>query len=574
MGALHARLHIRRGIGVLAAVLLLMSVAPQPSALADTAAEWQGSFTAAYADPAVVGLDQWSAVRFVVSQPLQNGVSAAWVVIRDAKGVAVTSCNSGTECVWNFNPAPGATETFTAQLSTARNGQSVVIDTAGPVSVTDIGWSGDFSYARADNPSPAVDVATYVRFGVTEPLDLAYLHVNDEMGAIVADCSQGVECVIPVNPSSGEVKTYTATLRVYLDGHWVDRSTRSVTVTDPGWTGTISPDTSNPGFVQANTQAWFHFTTTAPPYSTTINVYVDGALQASCGGNGNANCGANFPVGTNEVHVVRADVIPYLIGGTQEVRASATSVVTSMTSEQFAEALLSDSPPPQLAGLLTPQVLEALAEFKAAPSSLETCVKIGGILLGNKKYDGTAADSTLDCTVIATLAVAVLTAALKSNDVQSVLSAIVDVFIPSASASTDPTPQPQPDPIVPGGPNDPPATVVDTCQIPPGQDPDVFYFYQRTWQAEKIFNDGFRAVGAEGKVWLAPVLYASASQAMGPLALPDPPPDGYFEIPRDRLQDLYGPYCVDPKFGQPGGGIEYWTTQSIDMGGLVWHPFP
>ncbi len=137
-----------------------------------------------------------------------------------------------------------------------------------------------------------------------------------------------------------------------------------------------------------------------------------------------------------------------------------------------------------------------------------------------------------------------------------------------------PEPQPKPAPIIPGGPNDPPKTGVDTCQIPPGQDPDTFYFYQRTGQARLIEDNGLRQVGAQGKIWLSSVLYATAAQAQADLALPDPPPDGYYEVPRDRLDDLYGPYCVEPNFGQPGGGYEYWTTKEINMRGLTWHPLP
>jgi RHS repeat-associated protein len=136
----------------------------------------------------------------------------------------------------------------------------------------------------------------------------------------------------------------------------------------------------------------------------------------------------------------------------------------------------------------------------------------------------------------------------------------------------DPVPEPQPAPIGPGGPNDPPKTMVDTCQIPPGQDPDVFYFYQRADQMLRIESSGVRAVGPQGKIWLTSTLFASSAEAQSALALPDPAPDGYYEVPRDRLEDLYGPYCVEPYFGQAGGGLEYWTTRPINMEGLTWHP--
>ncbi|GIG55008.1 RHS repeat-associated core domain-containing protein [Demequina activiva] len=137
-----------------------------------------------------------------------------------------------------------------------------------------------------------------------------------------------------------------------------------------------------------------------------------------------------------------------------------------------------------------------------------------------------------------------------------------------------PRPEPQPQPQGPRGPNSPPPTAVDTCQIPPGSEPETLYHYTRWDTVSYVERDGVRAVLGAGKIWLSPTLYTSAGAAQTNLALPDPPPDGYYEVPRERLEDIYGPYCVDPLFGQPGGGIEYWTTRPINMEGLTFHPFP
>jgi hypothetical protein len=143
---------------------------------------------------------------------------------------------------------------------------------------------------------------------------------------------------------------------------------------------------------------------------------------------------------------VRADVIPYLIGGTQEVRASATSVVTSMTQAQLADALLSESPP-SLEGVLTPEVLASLTRFKGASDTLESCFKLGVAIPGNRKYGSTVSDATLDCTAIAAVAgagaAAVLAEAFKSESVQTVVGAIVQVFVPGyggggGGSTTDP----------------------------------------------------------------------------------------------------------------------------------------
>jgi len=85
-------------------------------------------------------------------------------------------------------------------------------------------------------------------------------------------------------------------------------------------------------------------------------------------------------------------------------------------------------------------------------------------------------------------------------------------------------------------------------------------------------RDGLIDVGASGKVFLTPTIYSSGTQAQAELALPSKPV-GYFEIPRDRLANLFGPnWPVDPNYGQPGGGIEYWTTLEILATGLQWVP--
>ena len=143
---------------------------------------------------------------------------------------------------------------------------------------------------------------------------------------------------------------------------------------------------------------------------------------------------------------MRADVIPYLIGGTQQVRSSATAVVTSMTPDQLAESLLSDSPPPQLGALLTPELLASLTRFKTASDALESCFKLGAAIPGNRKYGSTVSDATLDCTAIVAVAgagaVAVFAEALKTESVQTVLGAIAEVFVPGygggGGSTTDP----------------------------------------------------------------------------------------------------------------------------------------
>ncbi len=137
----------------------------------------------------------------------------------------------------------------------------------------------------------------------------------------------------------------------------------------------------------------------------------------------------------------------------------------------------------------------------------------------------------------------------------------------------EPQPQPKPAPIIPGGPNDPPKTLIDTCTLDPDT-PDTLYLYQRTWQAEEILSTGVRSPSGVGLTWLTSTRFSSGAAAQAALALPGEAPTGFFEVPLDRLPYLCGPFEVEPNFGQPGGGNEYWTTRDIDMGGLAWHPIP
>jgi hypothetical protein len=134
-------------------------------------------------------------------------------------------------------------------------------------------------------------------------------------------------------------------------------------------------------------------------------------------------------------------------------------------------------------------------------------------------------------------------------------------------------PQPRP-----GGTGDNPPPVggsgVETCAsgVEPGEwrgVDKVLRHYTTDQGRIGIQADGVIRTGLSGRIYFTPTVYTSAASALADLALPQTPA-GYFEIPRDRITDLEGPSCVDPGNGQPGGGIEYWTTHPIDATGLRW----
>ena len=267
--------HWSGAVTVLVAVALTAVGLPAP---AQAATVWGGTFSYAFAENASPVLDKSTLVRFGVSEPL----NAAVIHMNDEKGAFLAECSQGSECSWLANPGPGETKTYTALLRVQRDGHWVDVATRS-VSVTDPGWPGNFASASADNASPVLDQSTYVRFGVSEPLNAAYIHVNDELGAIVADCSQGLECDIPSNPSPGQTKTYTARLRVYLNGQWVERSGR--VFRSPIRVGRARSRRTRPIPVlyrrtlkRGSTSRRLHRRTTA------IKVYVDGVLKAHATG--------------------------------------------------------------------------------------------------------------------------------------------------------------------------------------------------------------------------------------------------------------------------------------------------
>jgi RHS repeat-associated protein len=82
-----------------------------------------------------------------------------------------------------------------------------------------------------------------------------------------------------------------------------------------------------------------------------------------------------------------------------------------------------------------------------------------------------------------------------------------------------------------------------------------------------ITNDRVIRLGSEGKIWLTPDKYTSASEAQKALAV-DKNLRGYFEIPIERIK---GP-LVGPNPVQGGTGQEFITTSPIDVSDLGWIP--
>lgn len=93
----------------------------------------------------------------------------------------------------------------------------------------------------------------------------------------------------------------------------------------------------------------------------------------------------------------------------------------------------------------------------------------------------------------------------------------------------------------------------------------VLRHYTTQEAADAISKSGvIRPGAASGKIWLTPDEYSTGAEAQARLAL-NKTPDGYFEVPAERVQDPSAPSTVEPYYGQPGGGTEITTEYPISV---------
>lgn len=116
---------------------------------------------------------------------------------------------------------------------------------------TRVAWTGVFTGVVVPKPEPALDDYTRVYFNVSRPLNDSSTH-GAELRMFAGDsyigkCNSGTTCSLNANPAPGTSITYHAEVWVLRAGEWVKSETsQSVTVTDPGWTGSfVSADAGN-----------------------------------------------------------------------------------------------------------------------------------------------------------------------------------------------------------------------------------------------------------------------------------------------------------------------------------------
>jgi RHS repeat-associated protein len=141
---------------------------------------------------------------------------------------------------------------------------------------------------------------------------------------------------------------------------------------------------------------------------------------------------------------------------------------------------------------------------------------------------------------------------------------------PEHADSGHPSPVPQPQPGG-GGDEGEGKQGTRTCDDPPADDGNLRHYTTNTAR-ELIESSGeLQPSDITGRLYLTSTVYSSGVLAKSELALRSLP-DGYYEVPRERIGELHGPGCVSSDNGEDGGGIEYWTPEAIDATGLRWVP--
>jgi len=100
----------------------------------------------------------------------------------------------------------------------------------------------------------------------------------------------------------------------------------------------------------------------------------------------------------------------------------------------------------------------------------------------------------------------------------------------------------------------------------------VYHYTDETGRAG-IESSGTIRPGASGKTWFSPTRYTNQLQAQQELALPRTP-TSVMEIPKGRIPNLTDATTVERRFGQPGGGLESFTTDNVNVQGLFFEDLP
>jgi hypothetical protein len=404
---------------------------------------WTGSFTSSYAANPTPVLNASTGVWFTVSADL----SQALVRIFDGTGSQLKQCTSGSTCSVSSNPGPGYTLTYRAELWAWRDGVLMQLATSPLVTVTDPGWTGDFTEVYAANPLSVGSASTGVFFQVTPDLSAGSMKVYDTLGTYITTCYAGPSCSISSNPAPGTSRAYYAEIWALRGAETVLYKTSPlVMVTDPGWTGQFTGSevlSGDEAFMGATSAT---FTWDQPlQYAWVDIVDSSGEVLGHCTTVGSLECSAGAALGPEETRLVHAEARVHGIGGAHVTIASSAPVeLTGMDAEALAELLLY-APPTALVPLLGAVRADAVVAARSnGMLSVLTdegkCLALGA-LDPVHPYGSSASRTQLACGSAAKSVLATLILSVGMVAAITAIFAIID-----NDGGPDPEPDPDPDP--------------------------------------------------------------------------------------------------------------------------------
>lgn len=438
-----------RLIAIVVATALSLVVVSNPA----SAVTYSGTIVAAYAENSAPRLADGTYVHFEVSAPLK----AAWLSVFDEDGKLIRTCSSGTSCVVSSNPAPQESKVYTAYLSVQGATERVVVEEVS-VGVTDPGFSVGFTAAYTDNPTPVLSERATIVFELEVPMNQvpSEVHITDQLGNSYGGCGAKTQhpdrCTSSVNPPPGQTMTYTAHLTAQGADGWFDVATASVTVTDPGWSGSLSVAAPTTSFHESGELVSGLFQVTRPLESALLDVYFDGVYHHSC--SSSDKCGFSLRLGEGEIRTISAKV--YALGVSVEPVATVSTFVTSLSSTDLADELLAGTIDPASLGINDANA--ALQALQTVPVTLEKCKLFGDVIRSNSKYHSDAEDITLDCNAVGLTATDILATAIAALGLAAAFELVDQVLVPTGGGPVNPPadpldpPLPQPDPTDPGNP--------------------------------------------------------------------------------------------------------------------------
>jgi len=371
----------RVGRVLIAAILIVaLQAVSFGSASATTKVGWTGGFTGAYATNPTPVLNMATSVIFTVSRNLNDpSTHGAEIRIFEGSGTWLKTCNTLAVCSVSSNPAPGATKTYYAQLRVWRDGVWVNYATSPTVTVTDPGWNGEFTQAYATNPMPVLNMATSVIFEVDSVLNSAEIRIFEGSGTWLKTCNTLAVCSVSSNPAPGATKTYYAQLRVWRDGVWVNYATSpTVTVTDPGWTGSFTSAQTVAGEYEFLGVTSALFTWDQPlQYAWVAVVDEQGTVIGTCTATGLLDCSAALALEPGDSQGVHAEARVNGVGGGHVTIATSASVqLTGMNPDEYASFILY-APPAALPPLLGDARAAKAIEVRSKQLTVNYCLVLG-----------------------------------------------------------------------------------------------------------------------------------------------------------------------------------------------------